>query len=76
MSTQLERFQDVYKITIEPKGNAKRREERQFERDPMTFEKSITKWIDLNGVVAEDIVRKDLKRFLATFEKSAYKKKK
>ena len=41
----------------------------------MTFEKSITKWIDVNGVVAEDLVKKDMTKFLKQFEKSAYKKK-
>ena len=41
----------------------------------MEFGKSVTKWIDVNGVIAEDIVKKDLNKFLKSFAKSAYKKK-
>ena len=29
----------------------------------MVFEKSITQWIDVNGVVAEDIVKKDMEKY-------------
>ncbi len=42
----------------------------------MTFNKSITEWIDVNGVIAEDVVKKDVTAFLQKYEKSAYKKTK
>jgi len=61
----------MYKITLAPVTYGQ-----QFERDPMDFEKSITQWIDVNGVVAEEVVRKDVSKFLKSYEKSAYKKTK
>jgi hypothetical protein len=88
VSTELERYDDMFKVIFAPlqpaakgkKGTsssspAKINKEKQFQRDPMVFEKSITQWIDVNGVVAEDIVKKDMEKFLKQFEKSAYKKK-
>ena len=40
------------------------------------FKKSITKWIDVDGNIAEDIVRKDMSKFVEAFETSQYKKSK
>mmetsp|Transcript_13912 Transcript_13912/g.31860 ORF Transcript_13912/g.31860 Transcript_13912/m.31860 type:complete len:212 (-) Transcript_13912:155-790(-) len=71
VTTNIERFDDMYKITLAPVTYGQ-----QFERDPMDFEKSITQWIDVNGVVAEEVVRKDVSKFLKSYEKSAYKKTK
>ena len=40
----------------------------------MTFEKSITKWIDVNGIFAEEIIKADMKGFLEAYEESKFKK--
>ena len=72
VSTRMERFDDVYKITVVERKSARG----TTNSDPMTLERSITKWIDEDGVVAEKLVSKDVKRFVKAFEKSVHKAKK
>merc|ERR1739848_555354 len=81
VSTRMERFDDAYKITVEERKAAGGKASKNaamstFTRDPMTFQKSITKWIDEDGVVAQDLLQKDVKKYIKSFEKSAYKSKK
>ncbi|QDZ18419.1 putative subunit 2 of microsomal signal peptidase complex [Chloropicon primus] len=78
VSTVMNRFDDVYKITLEERkaGGNTGSKEKLFGKDPMTFEKSVTKWIDEDGVIVQDVVASDVAKFVRAFEKSAYKSKK
>ena len=76
VSTGMEKFDDVYKVTLAPvfaSGNTA--VAATGGGGEFSLEKSVTKWIDTDGVIAEDVVKRDVKRFVQAFEKRVGKTK-
>mmetsp|Transcript_11877 Transcript_11877/g.30325 ORF Transcript_11877/g.30325 Transcript_11877/m.30325 type:complete len:230 (+) Transcript_11877:250-939(+) len=82
VATRMDRYCDQYNVEIGPNTNkfagifGVKEAEGSTKSETREFKKSITKWIDVDGNIAEDIVRKDMSKFVEAFETSQYKKSK
>eukprot|EP00958_Prasinococcus_capsulatus_P010309 scaffold1006_cov408-Prasinococcus_capsulatus_cf.AAC.2 len=63
VASRMDRFQDVY--TLEIKGKAIKGKAAQR---PVKLEKSVAKWFDVDGVLAENIFKADVLKLLQEYE--------